>query len=151
MKWILRVASAGLLLWFLWLGWERFFVTEETRLRRLIRTMTRAVEQNNILSLADCIAGDYGDDRGLDKATLLGLVRSTRSQYEAMFIYISDAVLEVDPDRQKAQAILVARILTKRAGSGSTELNAERVRLFFRKTDSGWKLTRVESPELKFE
>lgn len=42
------------------------------------------------------------------------------------------------------------RALTRRAGGGETELSAERVRLFFRKTDNGWKLIRIESPELRF-
>lgn len=151
MKWILRIAVVGLLIWLVWQGWERLFVTDETRIKRLITTMTSAVEKNKTLALADCIASDYGDDRGMDKATLLGVVRGTRSQYDAMFIYISDMVIQIDGDRQKAQATLVARVLTKRAGGGSTELNAERVRLFFRKTNDGWKMTRVESPELKFD
>jgi ketosteroid isomerase-like protein len=151
MKWILRAAIAGALIWLLWQGWQRLFVTDEMRIKQLITTMARAVEQNKILALANCIAGDYNDDRSLDKATLLGIVRGTRSQYDTMFIYISDTVVEIAGDRQKAQATLVARVLTKRAGGGSTELNAERIRLFFRKTDDGWKMTRVESPELKFE
>jgi len=30
-------------------------------------------------------------------------------------------------------------------GGGQTELNAERIRLFFRKSDDGWKLSRTES------
>lgn len=151
MKWLWRGLIAAVLLWLAWQGWQRFFVTDQARLHRLIRKMAAAVEQNQIVSLANCIAGDYTDDRGWDKATLLGMVRSTRGQYEAMFIYISDTVIEMADDRQKATATLVARVLTKRAGGGSTELNAERVRLFFRKTDDGWKLTRVESPELRFE
>ncbi|MBM3858937.1 MAG: hypothetical protein FJ395_04720 [Verrucomicrobia bacterium] len=151
MKWLLRITVAGLLVWLAWQGWQRFFVTDETRIKRLISTLANAVENNKILALADGIAGDYSDDRGLDKATLLGAVRGTRSQYEAMFIYISDTAVQIADNRENAQATIVARILTKRAGGGSTELNAERVRLFFRKTDSGWKMTRVESPELKFD
>jgi len=151
MKWLLRIVVAALLVWLLWQGWQRFFVTDETRIRRLITTMASAVKQNKILTLADCIAGDYGDDRGMDKATLLGIVRGTRSQYDAMFIIISDTAIQIADDHQKAQATIVAKVLTKRAGGGSTELNAERVRLFFHKTDSGWKMTRVESPELKFD
>lgn len=151
MRWILRIAVAGLLAWIVWQGWQRLFVTDETRIKRLVATMKTAVEKNQTLTLADSIANDYGDDRGMDKSTLLGIVRGTRMQYEAMFIYISDMVIQIDDDRQKAQATLVARVLTKRTGGGSTELNAERVRLFFRKTDDGWKMTRIESPELKFE
>lgn len=151
MKWILRAVVAGLLVWLVWQGWQRLFVTDETRIKRLVATMERAVEKNNALSLADCVAGDYSDDRGLDRGALVGAVRMVRAQYEAMFVHITDMVIEISDDQQKAHATLVAKVLTKRAGGGETEINAERVRLFFRKTDDGWKLTRVESPELKFD
>jgi hypothetical protein len=145
------MALVALVAMLAWWAKERFFVSEETRVKRLIATMEQAVEQNKILTLADCIAGDYGDEHGLDKATLLGVVRSVRIQYEAMFIHITGMKLEVAPDQRTATATLVAKILTQRAGGGETELNAERVRLSFRRTDDGWKLTRAESPELKFD
>ncbi len=151
MKWLWRIAAAGLLVWLAWQGWQRVFVTDPTRIKRLIATMADAVEKNKPLVLGDCIARDYSDDRGLDKSTLLAMVHATRSHYDAMFIHISDMVIQVADDHQTATATLVARILTRRAGGGETELNAERVRLFFRKTDDGWKLTRADTPELKFE
>jgi ketosteroid isomerase-like protein len=149
MKWWKWFAVAGFTVFVLWQVRERLFVTDETRIKRLIGTMETAVEKNKIVALADCIAGDYSDDRGLDKATLLGAVRGVRMQYEALFIHIADMVIEVTTET--AQATLVAKVLTRRAGGGETELNAERVRLFFRKTDAGWKLIRIESPELKFD
>jgi hypothetical protein len=145
------VVAIGLLAWMAWYGWQLFFVTDESRIRKLITTMKNAVEQNKTLALADCIARDYGDDRGMDKGTLVAMVRGTRSQYDAMFIFISDTVIEIPPGQNTATATIVARILTKRTGAGDAELNAERVRLFFRKTDNEWLMTRVESPELKFE
>ena len=151
MKWLGRILGVGLLVLAGGWVWQRFFVTDETRVKRLIATMTTAVEQNKIVALADCVAGDFNDEHGLDKASLLGAVRSVRMQYEALFIHISDLALQVAPDHRTAQATLVAKILTRRAGGGETELNAERVRLFFRRTDDGWKLTGEESPELKFE
>jgi|YelNatPaOPRAMG01_1025707.scaffolds.fasta_scaffold10237_4 ketosteroid isomerase-like protein len=148
LKWF---AVAGFAVFIGWQAWQRLFVTDATRVKRLIGAMETAVEQNKIVALADCIAGDYSDDRGLDKATLLGAVRSVRMQFEALFIHIGDMVIEVAPDARTAQATLVAKVLTRRAGGGETELNAERVRLFFRKTDAGWKLIRLESPELRFD
>jgi ketosteroid isomerase-like protein len=48
--------------------------------------------------------------------------------------------------------VFVAKILAKAKGSLSeSEVYADRFRLYFRKTDDGWKLTRTESPQLKFE
>jgi ketosteroid isomerase-like protein len=43
-------------------------------------------------------------------------------------------------------------VLAKQKGAAAeTEVRAERFRLFFRKSDDGWKLVRTESPELKFD
>lgn len=151
MRRLWRILVVGLVAALLWQAWERLFVTDEKRVRRLVRTMAGAVERKKMLVLGDCIAGDYSDDRGLDRGSLLAAIGMVRAQYEAMFIHISSMAVEMAGDRQTAQATLVAKVLTKRTGGGETEINAERVRLFFRKTDDGWKLTRVESPELKFD
>ena len=152
MKWLLRIISLGLVVVGMWQLWERVFISDETRISRLIGTMARAVEKGNILKLSDAIANDYENDHGLDKGTLLALIRAFRAQSEAVFIYISDKKIEVIPSgARKAQAVIVAKVLSKTKGGGQTELNAERIRLFFRKTDDGWKLCRTESPELKFD
>jgi ketosteroid isomerase-like protein len=151
-KWtarILALAVLALAAW--WLG-QRLFLTEELRLKRLIATMERAVEQPNFLRLADAIASDYNDDWGLDKSALLLAVRNYRQRYDAFVVHIHDLAIEVAPDRQHAQAVLIARVLAgSKTADPETELLTERLRLFFRKTDDGWKLTRAESPELKFE
>ena len=83
---------------------------------------------------------------------LIGAVRSFRAQYDALFIHISDLTMTIDPDHQKAQAVFIAKVLAKAKGSLSeSEVRADRFRLYFRKTDGGWKLIRAESPELKFD
>ena len=151
MKWLVRIVGVGLVVFALWQLWQRVFVTDETRIKRQINVMARAVEKGEVLKLSDGITNDYGDDHGLDKATLLVAVREFRARSEALLIYISDQKIEVIPGAREAQAVIVAKVLSKTKGGGQTELNAERVRLFFRKTDDGWKLTRIESPELKFD
>jgi len=150
-RWLWLGALVAVAACLLWQAWQQLFVTEETRVRRAVAAMENAIEENKIVALADCIAGSYSDEHGLDKPSLLGAIRSVRQQYAAMFIHITDMKIEVAPDNQTAQATLVAKVLTKAAGGGQTEVNAERVRLYFRKTDGGWKLARVESPELKFD
>jgi len=152
MKWLMRIVVVGLLAFILWQLWQRVFVTDEMRVKRQINTMTQAVEKGQILELSDAIANDYADDHGMDKGTLLAMVRGFRAQYEAVFIYISDQKIEaIAPEAREARAIIVAKVLSKTKGGNQTELNADRVRLFFRKTDDGWKLSRTESPELKFD
>ena len=152
MKWLLRIVMVAIAAFVLWQVWQRVFVTDETRLRRQISIMVSATGKGDVLRLSDALAADYSDDWGLDKSMLIGAVRSFRSQYDALFIHLSDLTVTIDLDHQKAQAVFIAKIIAKAKGSLSeSEVRADRFRLYFRKSDSGWKLTRAEFPELKFE
>ena len=152
MKWTLRIVAAAVVALVAWQVWQRVFVTDETRIKRQIAVMARAVEKGDVVRLSDAVAADYGDDWNMDKSLLLGAVRSFRSQYDAILILISDLTVTVDPDGQKAQAIFIAKVLAKAKGSvAESEVRAERFRLYFRRNDGGWKLVRTESPELKFD
>ncbi|NQU10832.1 hypothetical protein HQ590_08585, partial [bacterium] len=133
-------------------AWQRWFVTDETRIRRQIGLMERAVEQGSLLRLEGAIAQDYSDDVGLDKASLLGAVRAFRQQYGTIFIHLSDLTVTVAEDRQTAEAVFIAKVLAQPAGSvTSTEVRQERLRLYFRQRDRGWLLYRTESPQLRFD
>ena len=152
MKWIGRLLGVALVALLAWWAWNRWFVSDETRVRRQLASMQKSVEQGNLLRLSEAIAPDYNDDRGLDKATLITVVRSYRMQQESVFIHLSDQQVTVEPDHRRAQSVFVAKVLAKPRGGGQeTELFTERFRLFFRKTDQGWQLIRAESPKLKFE
>ena len=152
MKWTLRIVAAAVVALVAWQIWERVFVTDEKRIKKQIAVMARAVEKGDVLRLSDAVAADYGDDWSMDKSMLLGAVRSFRSQYDALFIHISDLTVTVDPDGPKAQAVFIAKVLAKAKGSLSeSEVRAERFRLYFHKNDGAWKLVRTESPELKFD
>jgi ketosteroid isomerase-like protein len=152
MKWLLRIVVVAVVGFVLWRAWQWLFVTDEMRVKHQISVMTSAVEHGDVIRLSDAIATDYSDDLGLDKSTLLGGVRSFRAQYDAVFIHLSDLTVTVDPDQQKAQAVFIAKILAKAKGSLSeSKVREDRFRLYFRKTDDGWKLTRTESPQLKFD
>ena len=152
MKGTMRIAAAAVLALVAWQIWQHVFVTDETRIKKQIAAMTRAVEKGDGVGLADAIAADYSDDWSMDKSTLLGAVGSFRAQYDALFIHISDLTVTVDPDHQKAQAVFIAKVLAKAKGSlTQSEVREERFRLYFRKNDGVWRLFRTESPELKFD
>ena len=149
-KWI-RLLLAITVLALAWWAWQRLFVSDETRLRLQLGSMTRAVEQGNVLKLEGTIAADYSDDSGLDKSTLLGAVSSYRQQHDGLSIHLSDVEVKVEPDHEKAAVVFIAKVMARPKGGGETQLVSDRFRLYFRKTDQGWKLYRAESPELKFE
>jgi len=150
-RWLLIPCAllGGILLWQVCRG---LFITDEKLVRNLITTMQHAVERNKILALNDCIAADYTDEHSLDKSSLLGAIRGVRSQYDIMLIRLSDLKLEVNAPDKTAQAAFTVNVVAHRAGGGGeTTMDADRVRLFFRKTDDGWKLSRAEYPEMDFK
>jgi len=152
MRWLKRAVMAVAIVAFGWWFWQRFLVGDEARVRRQLFSMTRAVEQGNVLRLEGALADDYSDSLGMDKSTLLGGMRAYRQQHEGLFIHLSEVTITVEADHQKAQAVFVAKVLVKpKSGAGETQLFSDRFRLFFRKSDQGWKLFRTESPELKFD
>ena len=152
MKWAVRIAVVAVAAFLLWRTWQWLFVTDEMRVKRQISVMTTAVEKGDALRLSDALASDYSDNWGMDKSTLIGSAHAFRAQYDAVFIHIGDLTVTVDPDHQKAQAVFIAKVLAKARGSlTESEVREERFRLYFRKTDAGWKLIRAESPELKFD
>lgn len=152
MRWIRLMLVLAAIFVAAWWIWERFLVSDETRIRLRIIGMEQAVEQGNLLRLADGIADDYSDDSGMDKPSLLAAVRAFRQQHDGLFIHLSDVQIQVDPDHQTAQAAFVAKVISKpRDGGGESELFADRFRLFFRKTGQDWLLVRAVSPPLKFD
>jgi len=152
MKWFIRFVFVVALVFCCWWLWQRIFVTDEDRVHRQLAAMTHAVETGNLITLENNIAHDYTDDYGFDKATIIGGVKSFRSQYDKLLIFISDLKIEVAPDRQHAQAVFIAKVLAKAHGEfRESEVQGDRYKLYFHKTDGGWKLTRVESPKLKFD
>ena len=151
MKWMKRIVGVVALVLIGWWVQERFFISDETRIKQALNAMVKAVETGNMIGLSDGIAADYSDDRELDKGTLVTMVHAYRAQQQAIIIFLTEMKVEVAPDRHTAQVTLIANILIKPKGGADTHMDGERFRLYFRKDDRGWKLTRVESPKLKFD
>lgn len=152
MRWIRLMLVLAAIFVAAWWIYQRFLVSDETRIRLRISGMEQAVEQGNLLRLEGAIADDYSDDSGMDKSSLLAAVRAFRQQYDGLFIHLSDVDIRVDPDHQTAQVAFVAKVISKpKDGGGESELFADRFRLFFRKNGQDWQLVRAESPPLKFD
>lgn len=152
MRWVARGLALLIVVGVGWWLAYRLTVTEEQRLLRTLSVMQRAVERMNLLTLEGYIAGDYSDERGLDKQSLLLAVRNVRLQYSTFLVFRSDTVTEIAPDATTATVTFVAKVVaTPTEGGAETELFTERFRLSFRKQDNAWRLTRVEVPKLRFE
>jgi len=132
-----------------WQVWQRFFVSEEARVKAVLFGAARAVETGDVLRLGEALAPDYGDDRGLDKASLVAAARGLRERYAELSIELRGLTVTIDPDSQKARAAFVVRSLARPfEGSPQTEIFADRCRLSLRKDAAGWRVVRAESPRL---
>ncbi len=148
LRWLLRIVLVAGAIAVGWWVWDRFLVPDETKIRRLVAAMKDAVIRRNALRLSDSIAQDYSDDFGLNKSTLLGVARSFRDQFDEVTIEIPELAVTVEPDHQTARAALRATVVGFKGGIRQEPAD-DQLRLFFRKTDDGWKLTRIEAPKLE--
>lgn len=151
MKWLKRILVVAALVLVGWWVRERFFISDETRIKRALDAMVKAVETGDMMRLSDGIAADYSDDRGLDRGMLVAMVHSYRAQQQSIYIFLTDMTVQVEPQKQTAQVALIANILIKPKGGAETRMDGERFRLYFRKDDRVWKVARVESPKLNFD
>lgn len=132
-----------------WQAWQRLFVSEEARVKAVLSAAARAVETGDVLRLGEALAPDYSDDRGLDKASLVGAARGLRERYAELAIELRGLTVTIDSDGQKAQAVLEVRSLGRPfEGSPQTEIFADRCRLSLRKDAGGWRVVRAETPKL---
>jgi hypothetical protein len=152
MKRVLLIVIVVVAVVMLWQLGRRWLSSDDQLIRTLITTMQRAVERNKILTLNDCIASDYTDEHGLDRSSLLAAVRATRSQYDIMFIQISDLILKINVMDQTAQAAFTVSVAGHRSGSGAKlTMDGDHVQLFFRKADDEWKLVRAVYPAIEWK
>jgi hypothetical protein len=151
--WIKRLLLAGALAVVAWILWNYVFISDATRVKRGLEAMRQAVEKGRLLWLSEKLATDYQDAYGMDRSTLLAAISSFRSQYDSISISLRNLTVTVEPDGQKAEARFIVKVTAAPKGSAEpqSEIRAERLRVLFRKTDSGWKLFYAETPELKFE
>ena len=152
MKWLKYAVGLVVLVLLAWWVREKFFISDETRVRRQLAVMTKAVQGSGMLTLEGCIATDYRDDHGLERSTLIMAIRTYRMQYERLLIFLSELTVEMQPDGQTAKVAFIAKVLAQpRGGLIDSEMFTDRFRVYFRKTDGRWLMYRAESPELKFE
>jgi hypothetical protein len=153
--WFVRILLACAVALFAWLAYDRFFVSDQVRVRRVLFSAQRAVETGNVPKLSDALTQDYSDEWGMDKTMLLAEVRMIRQMFPNIRISISELKIKTDGD--EAEAVLIAVASATDKNGRQTELTeqlraqvGDRFRVRFVKTQDGWKMRRVESIKLVF-
>jgi SnoaL-like domain len=141
-------------------GYRTFFPGDETKIRRLLEkiaalasfppqepAVTRLSKANR---LSDCFAPDVSiqlDLMGFDPVTingrdeLLQLILAARSTLSSATVQFLDIHVKVEPDRQSATALLVA----KGRITGERDFIAPEFKVRLRKMDKRWLITHAES------
>ena len=73
------------------------WVSEEERVRRMIRKGAAAVEEQSVLRCADLVAPDYSDSNGFDKRTLVDAARRMFEQFSKIEAQIEELSFEQPP------------------------------------------------------
>ena len=153
--WFVRILLACAVALFAWLVYDRFFVSDQVRVRRVLFSAQRAVETGNLPKLSDALTQNYSDEWGMDKTMLLAEVRMIRQMFPNIRISISELNIKTDGD--EAEAVLIAVASATDKNGRQTELTeqlraqvGDRFRVRFVKTQDGWKIRRVESIKLVF-
>jgi len=73
------------------------WVSEEERVRRMVRQGAEAVEAQSLLRCADLVAQDYSDSNGFDKRTLLDAARRMFERFSKIEAQIEEITFDQPP------------------------------------------------------
>jgi ketosteroid isomerase-like protein len=138
-----------------YLMYQRFFVTEEDRIRTVIYDVAQAVEKKSSAGMLQHVADEYCDPLlGLKKDEMrVWLIRLFR-ELDALYVRVLETKVTVEGTR--ARVIVVASADARPAGHSGREslLQGEGRGTFdlqFEKRDGRWLLTAAKRPKLRME
>ena len=148
MKRVLGIAAAAAVVALLcWFVYERFIVTDEQRVRRVLSGLEIALEEHDIGAFSGYISPDYRDDWGFDAAGIKHIALAGMRQFETIEIDPLDVKLELDGDTATIVFYPVCKIANDSGRSFDLDREALRgnlLRLTLKKVDRKWRVTRAE-------
>lgn len=114
--------------------------SEESRVKKVILSIERAVECEDVTGCMWHIAGDYSDDLGMDYRGVAFFLKSIFETADNLSVHIKD--MRIDIKGREAQTSFVADI--RMAGRYENEAGASRFNVSLRKDANTWKVDRVE-------
>ncbi len=136
MNWTVRSPLLGLLvIASLVFGIERLIVTASERIERVAKDCGAAIQAQDWERLEGLLHEDF-EYEGRDRAATIAHVRSLVRKYKPTEIVISVHEVEVDDGKAKSQGVV--------KGSAMGRPARVPVQAWFRETDDGWKLWKVQ-------
>jgi hypothetical protein len=128
--------------------------TEETKVRKVLSFVERAIERKNIPVCLLHISSGYSDDFGNSHGMLTYLLRQVFGMYRSIDVGIRD--LRIDVNADSATASFVGSAVATVSKGGEKEnltgyLGTDGFIVTFNKEDGKWRIKRVGKIEYTFE
>ena len=124
---------------------KNFIAGEEGRIKRVIYAAKKATEREDIFKCISFVSRDYADKYGNDRRSLFVAAQNFFDAYDNIIIGIRQ--LEISLDTDSAEAAIEATVIARNAQREETnifETETAKFLVFFRKGESGWKVTSLE-------
>ncbi len=160
MKWVTRVALAGVVALGIWWLYVKLFPSDETLIRRLLTTVAEKgslepgegniAKATALSTLTDCFSLEVEvrlEDAPSELSSLQGrrelqqAVQAAWAQVRSVQVTFTDVRLELGPEPARATAQLVATARVQPDG----EVWVQPLTVTLAKLDGAWKITRVET------
>jgi len=116
---------------------------EESRVKKTLRSIERAVERRDIVGCMWHIASDYSDDLGMDYQGVAFFLKSIFETYNNISVSIKDMKIDVRDNRSVLSFVADIRA----TGGPQYEAGNSRFNVSLRKEGSVWKVYRSEIEE----
>ncbi len=119
---------------------QNIWTSEESRVKKVISSIERAVERKDVAGCMWHIAGDYSDDLGMDYQGVAFFLKNIFETANNLSVHIKD--MRMDVKGRETQVSFVADIRV--AGRYENEAGTSRFNVSLRKDANMWKVYRVE-------
>ena len=141
---VLSVIVAALVGWFVY---ERFVVSDEKRVRRVLADAEQALEKHDAVGFSDCLAPDYTDAWGNGAGEVRGIALEGMREFETIEVNPTDVVVEVNGESATIVFYPVCKFSSPNGGSFDVDkeiLKGNLLKLTLKKKDRWWRITRTE-------
>ena len=122
---------------------QNIWTSEESRVKKVISSIEKAVERKDVAGGMWHIAGDYSDDLGMDYQGVAFFLKNIFETANNLSVDIKDLKIDVKGDRSGVSFVAYIHA----AGTSQNEAGTSRFNVSLRKEGSVWKVYRAELEE----
>ena len=129
---------------------RNLFVSEEDRIKRVLKEGKEAIEKEDLEGVMDHISLFYRDDYGFTYLRIKVLLQRLFEEFDDIKIYVERMEVEVGENGKATARLLTWATARGKGGTGYIACSGQepcRVRIDLEKGKTGWKVTRTSGVE----